>query len=244
MFAVGQQPTATQDPLGLRRTALGLVRLLAEGQATTGDRQPTMDDHDGPGVGRQGSAISLTALIQAAAAVQPIPVDEVTQTAVGDFILGRLEQWLRDQGYRHDLTQAVLAAQRDNPAGAVETLKALSVWAARPDWLDLLTAYARCVRIVRSHAETFDLDPARFQSDAERRLYDALQDAQARLNGARSLDRVFGEMQALIAPINQFFDAVMVEVDDAALRNNRRALVQRIARLPMDLVDLSKVEEF
>ena len=59
-----------------------------------------------------------------------------------------------------------------------------------------------------------------------------------------SLDQMFTAMQSLVAPINTFFEAVLVEDKDPDVRTNRRALLQRIARLPMNLVDLSKVEEF
>ncbi|MCW5849074.1 MAG: glycine--tRNA ligase subunit beta [Anaerolineae bacterium] len=238
MFAVGQQPTATQDPLGLRRTALGLARLLAEGRRKTDDGGRATEVDDGRG------AVSLTQLIAEAAAVQPVAVDKVAQTAVRDFILARLEQWLRDQGGRYDLVQAVLAAQRDNPAGVVQGLQQLTAWTQQSEWSAFLTAYARCVRLVRSHTETFPLDPARFVHDAERGLYAALQVVEGQFDGANSLDQVFTAMQSLVAPINTFFDAVLVEDKDADVRTNRRALLQRIARLPMSLVDLSKVEEF
>ncbi len=244
MFAVGQQPTATQDPLGLRRTALGLARLLAEERPESSNSQ---------------GAVALTPLIEAAAQVQPVPVDDAAKTAVRDFVRGRLEQWLRDQGYRHDLTQAVLAAQGDTPAGAVQALQELSQWANRPEWTAFLTAYARCVRIVRAHSQTFDLDPAKFETDAERSLYNAYQSVVDQLTAGGCtldpstfslysstcrLDQVFSAMQSLVEPINTFFDAVMVEAPDEAVRTNRRALVQRVARLPMKLADLSKVEGF
>ena len=236
MFAVGQQPTATQDPLGLRRTALGLARLLTgDVGRVTGDDMTASPDTRHP---------SLTALIADAAAVQPVAANEGAQTAVRDFILARLEQWLRDQGYRYDLVQAVLAAQRDNPAGVVQSLQQLTAWTQRPDWSAFLTAYARCVRLVRAHSETFPLDLARFVHDAERGLYAALQQTEQQLDGVTSLDGVFTAMQSLVAPINTFFDAVLVEDKDPAVRTNRRALLQRIARLPMNMVDLSKVEEF
>ena len=253
MFAVGQQPTATQDPLGLRRTALGLARLLAEGgKADLTPQPPSLAGKGGEsapllpgeGTGEGSRRVSLTQLIADAAAVQPVAVDEAAQAAVRDFILARLEQWLRDQGGRHDLVQAVLAAQRDNPAGVVQSLQQLTAWTGRPDWSAFLTAYARCVRLVRAHSETFPLDPSRFVHDAERALYAALQDVEGQLDGTNSLDEVFTAMQGLVGPINTFFEAVLVEDKDAAVRTNRRALLQRIARLPMGLVDLSKVEEF
>jgi len=237
MFAVGQQPTANQDPLGLRRTALGLVRLLADAPAP----------------------VNLDVLIDDAAQAQPVAVDEATKRAVRDFVDGRLEQWLRDSGARHDLVQAVLAAQGDNPAGVVTALADLTAWTQRADWTPFLTAYARCVRLVRQHSQTFALDPARFEADAERELYAAYQTVVERLAAEGctldpttlrvrpatcSLDEVFAAMQHLVAPIDRLFVDVMVEVDDHAVRDNRRALLQRIARLPMGFADLSKVEEF
>ncbi|MFN8496285.1 MAG: glycine--tRNA ligase subunit beta [Anaerolineae bacterium] len=227
LFAVGQQPTANQDPLGLRRTALGVARLLAEGTQPLGL-----------------PAVSVAQLVADTAAAQPVAVDDATQAAVRDFIRARLEQWLREQGARYDLVQAVLSAQADTPAGVGQTLRELAAWAARFDWTPFLTAYARCVRLVRNHPDLYPLDAARFQLPAETRLYAAYEAVEGEVRRAETLDQVFTAMRPLVPVVNTFFDDVMVEVEDEAVRNNRRALLQRIAALPQRWADLSKVEEF
>jgi glycyl-tRNA synthetase len=222
LFAAGVVPSGAKDPFGLRRAAIGTVQPLIE----------------------HGLDFDLRAALEKSAATQPIPVTDEVRAQVFDFIAGRLKVLLNDQGYKYDVVEAVLAAQANNPAGAVRAVGQLMAWVARPDWAAILDAYARCVRIVRSSGNhQYPVSLERFEQDAERDLYVALQ----KTTGAahiNSIDELFNSVLPLIPAINTFFDKVLVMADDQAVRENRLGLLQQIAALANGLADLSKLEGF
>ena len=114
-----------------------------------------------------------------------------------------------------------------------------------PNWEESFTAYARCARIVRTIDRELPLNPAAYQEEAERQLHNACENAAAKLeeaeDGAAALGHVLEE---LTAPINRFFDAVLVNAEEEEVRLARQALVQRIARLPAPVADLSRLQGF
>lgn len=223
LFAAGLAPSGNKDPFGLRRAALGLCQLLIAWEL----------DFD------------LRAAVRAAAIRQPLDVPAEAQAEVLDFIAGRLRGMLLEAGYRYDVVDAVLAAQEHNPARAARAVRELAVWVARPDWAQILPAYARCVRITRSYAENFNVEPATFVTPAERDLYAALRTAETRLTPALGSPEAFlSAFVPLIPAINRFFDAVLVMDEDEALRRNRLGLLQRVAALAHGVADLAKLEGF
>jgi glycyl-tRNA synthetase len=222
LFAAGLAPTGTKDPFAQRRAALGLVQALAAWDL----------DFD------------LAAGLSAAAKVQPIPVSEESQKACLEFISGRLQSWLLDQGYRHDVVAAVLAVQSGNPARANRAVKELSAWVKRPDWNTILPAYARCVRITRDQKEIFEVNPAAFVETAEKDLYQSLLGLEKAERRPGSVDDLFQPFVPVIPVINTFFDAVLVMAEEPAVRSNRLGLLQRIAALASNVADLSQLEGF
>jgi glycyl-tRNA synthetase len=224
LFAANLAPTGTKDPFGLRRAAIGVVQPLIE--------------HVIP--------FDLQAALKAAAALQPIPVSDEVQAQVLEFIAGRLRVVLMDMGYRYDVVDAVLAAQSENPSGAVKAVEQLTAWVGRKDWNSILPGYARCVRIIRS-AQTADDRPltvtASLLTDpAERDLYDAIKET---VRGKPSTVNEFLEMIVKLIPfINTFFDKVLVMAEDSAVKQNRLGLLQRIAALAGGVADMSKLEGF
>jgi len=157
-----------------------------------------------------------------------------------------------EKGYRYDVVDAVLAAQSNNPAGAAEAVKQLTAWVARKDWNTLLPAYARCVRILRAQstdAGSLTVNESLFVDPAEKALYVAVQSAignqQSAIPGRpASVDEFLAIIEKLVASIDTFFDKVLVMADDQALRENRLALVYRLASLEEGIADLSKLEGF
>jgi len=223
LFAANLAPSGTKDPFGLRRAAIGVVQPLIEHSLT----------------------FDLQAGLNAAAALQPIPVSQAVRTQVLEFLAGRLRGILLDSGFRYDVVDAVLAAQSNNPAGAAEAVKQLTAWVGRKDWNTLLPAYARCVRILRSQptdASSLSVDESLLEDPAERELYTALQSIAVDAPG--SVDEFLNVIVQLIPAINTFFDKVLVMADDKALRENRLALVYRLASLAKGIADLSKLEGF
>jgi glycyl-tRNA synthetase len=158
------------------------------------------------------------------------------------FIAGRLENWLRDLGYPYDVVQAVLAERGDDPAAARQTVAALADAAAQPGWAAVLTAYARCKRIVRKLPELYALPAA--GADPEPAAQAAYQAAAPSVQAGGDAPALAAALHALVAPINAFFDQVLVMADDEALRRARLGLVQHIAALPDGIADLALLQGF
>ncbi len=222
LFAVGLIPTGSADPFALRRAALGIVQVLVE----------------------KAVSVSVRALLQAAAQVQPVPAGDEAIAQAHTFIVERLRVLLSDQGWRYDLVDSVLSARGDDPYRARQALEQLAGWTARPDWNDLLSNYARCVRITRELAEQFPLDVRRDPDPSTQALYRAYQSVAERVTPHSSVDEFFAAFAPIVPVISQFFIDVLVMHQDEALRTTRLALLQRISALTQGIVDLSKVEGF
>ena len=225
LFAVGLAPTGSADPFGLRREAQGLV------QSLIGARQH----------------FHLAAAIDAAAALLPVPATEEVRAGVLRFVRDRLYGWLRDEGLAHDVVTAALGEQPANPYGAYLAAHALQALIASPGWSDVLTAYARCKRIVRNLPGVHPLAPELYREDAARGLYAAWQAASRKLSEAPDGAKVEALGQALRdlqAPINRFFTDLLVNAEEQDVREARLALVQRIAMLPDGIADLSQLQGF
>jgi glycyl-tRNA synthetase len=225
LFAVGLAPTGSADPWALRRAALGAVQVLVENVAP----------------------FSLRRSLEAAAEVQPAGVvanHDATLRDVHAFILGRLRVLLLDEGYRHDLVDAVLTEQGDVPYRVRITVQALTRWAARLDWNEILSNFARCVRITREFSETFPLDITRDLEPMTHALHDAYRECAAQVALHSSVDKFFTAFAPMVPTIAKFFVDVLVMAEDPSVRETRLALLQHIAALPKGIVDLSKVEGF
>lgn len=222
LFAAGLAPTGTKDPYAQRRTALGLVQLLAAFNI----------DFD------------LRQWMSAAEKQLPIAMSDENRKACFDFIVGRLKNNLTDQGYRYDVVDAVLAEQQNNPAGVLRAVKELSAWVARPDWNTILPAYARCVRITRDQKEIHPVDESLFADPSERELFTALNKVEEASLAPGSVDQLLTAFLPMIPAVNQFFDSVLVMAEDVQVRSNRLGLLQRISALTHGAADLSRLEGF
>jgi len=224
LFAVGKAPSGSADPFALRRDALSIVSILLE----------TETDFD------------VAAGLQLAAGLMPVEVTAESLTETADFIERRLEGVLRDEhNLPHDVVQAVLAERGNNPWRAMQAAQALAQAVTRPDWEEILNAYARCVRIVRSLDERYTVQPARFTEPVEQALYAAYQKTRASLSPDSSLAAVVDAIRdLLVEPITAFFDGVLVMADDEAVRQNRLALLQDIRDLTKGYADFSHLQGF
>jgi len=225
LFAVGLAPTSTADPFGLRRDALGLVGAL---------------------VGCEQS-FDLRPALQAVAGRMPVPVNEAVLTDVLTFVRDRLYGWLRDQDLPHDVVTAVLAEQAFDPYRAALAARDLAALTRAADWPEVLTAYARCKRIVRGVAETYPLAPQVYTEEATRALHAVWEAANGRMGEAATGESVavLGTvLRDLQGPINRFFTDVLVMAEEPTVRAARLALVQRIAALPDGIADLSQLQGF
>jgi glycyl-tRNA synthetase len=222
LFGVGLAPTGAKDPFAQRRAAIGLVQNLIAWDL----------DFD------------LRSAVEAAAALQPKAVDAKAQQETLDFISGRLRALLLENGERHDVVDAVLAAQDANPAAAARAVRQLGAAVAAADWPQTLAAFARCVRITRDLKETYSVNEAALSDEAERGLLVAVQAAEAAPRSAGSVDDFLAAFKPTISAINAFFDKVMVMAEDEGVRRNRLGLLQRVAALGDGVADFSKLEGF
>jgi glycyl-tRNA synthetase len=149
-----------------------------------------------------------------------------------------------DQGFRHDVVEAVLVTQGENPARAARAMKELTGWVERPDWHTILPAYARCVRITRSLDQVYSTSPEHLVEPAERELFRNLQAAVDKPKAPGSVDDFLSAFLPLVPSINLFFDEVLVMTEDTTLRENRLGMLQRISRMAGGVADLSKLEGF
>ena len=111
-----------------------------------------------------------------------------------------------------------------------------------PDWTTLLNAYARCVRITRPLKERYTLRPDDLAAAEERALLDELTQAEADKDG--SVETFIASLRRLEPSITRLFDALLIMDEDAAIRENRLALLQRVAGLAAGVVELAVLEGF
>ncbi len=222
LFAAGLVPTGTKDPFGLRRSAIGVVQPLIEHEL----------DFD------------LRVALKSAAALEPIPVTEQVQAQILDFITGRLRVVFLEMGFKHDVVDAVLAVQAQNPAGAARAVRQLTGWVARPDWSNILPGYARCVRITRDQKKQFMVKPEAFVETAEKELFAALEKAEKRKRVPGSVDDFLEAFVPMVPGVTEFFEKVLVMADDLAVQENRLGLLQRISSLADGVADLGRLEGF
>jgi glycyl-tRNA synthetase len=222
LFAVGLAPTGSADPYHMRRDALGMVQSLIAHKRS----------------------LSLSALLADAAALMPIPVSDEVLGEVVVFITERLRSWLREQGFRYDVVDAVLAEQGDDPYSAYRAVAQLASWVERDDWMDLLNAYGRCIRIVRDQADRFRFNPDFEREAAALELMDAYQVARSQVAPGSGVDRLFIAIRPMVPPIDRFFDDVLVMHEDHAVRESRLGLLQDIWGLSRGIVDVTRLEGF
>jgi glycyl-tRNA synthetase len=228
LFAAGLIPSGAKDPFALRRAALGLVQSLIAQQVD----------------------LELGTALAAAAERLPIAASTESQVACLGFIVERLRNLMLEAGSRYDIVDAVLAAQGSNPAHCASAVRERTEWVSRPDWHTILPAYARCVRIVRSapispDTQSYQVLPG--SEPAELGLLEALQTTEAQLAGSQSAtspNAMLNAFTPMIPAVNRFFDEVLVMAEDAQVRQNRLALVGRIAALAEGVADFSRLEGF
>ena len=220
LFAAGLGPKGSNDPFALRRAALHLIENL-----TVNRRQ-----------------FDLRAALDEAGALLPVAWDSSTREDVLAFIGGRLEGVLREAGYPTSVVRAVLAEQTHNPYAASLAAAALLEATRDEAWETLLNAYARRVRITRPLKETYALRPDQLRLPEEQALVAGLLEAEGAAGG--TVETFVASLRKMEPDITRLFDAVLIMDEDAAVRENRLALLQRVAGLARGVVDLSMLEGF
>jgi glycyl-tRNA synthetase beta chain len=237
IFAIGMKPGGNKDPFALRRAALGLARTLIEGGLELDLRGSFIEALEllpdtalaaGLKPGKDGKPPSLHA-----GARRAILVDELYE-----FVLDRLRGYYAEQGFEHAQFESVLAVQPASLADFDRRLRAVVEFGRCPEAASLAAANKRVANILRKQAEEAGappigraVDPAHFEADAERELADALTAARrdsAAAQAAGDYAAVLSRLAQLQAPVDAFFDGVLVNADDPAVRANRLALLAQL----------------
>jgi glycyl-tRNA synthetase beta chain len=224
-FAIGQIPTGDKDPFGLRRAALGVLRILMETPLP----------------------LSLPELIDAASAGFASEVFTGDwRSASADFFRERLRNLLRDAGHDHRAVDAVLALDPARIDQVPARLAAVKAFAALPEADALAAANKRIVNILRKSGGEAgaSVNPALLQEDAEKALFAAVEAAAPGIEAQLAAADYTSALKALAglrAAVDAFFDNVMVMAEDAQIRSNRLALLSRLAGLMNRVADISKL---
>jgi glycyl-tRNA synthetase beta chain len=219
LFGIGERPTGDKDPFALRRHALGVIRMLIE--------------RDLP--------LELTWLFHAARLVDGKVIEELS-----GFIYERLAGSLREQGYSAQEVDAVLAVRPQRLGDIPKRLAAVRAFAALPEAASLAAANKRVGNILKkvSPGGTAKVDAALLREPAEVALNAALAGAKPEADAAFERGDYAASLQALAAlkgPVDAFFDHVMVNVEDAALRANRLGLLAALHAAMNRVADLSRL---
>ena len=225
LFGIGQLPTGDKDPFALRRHALGVIRLLIE------KRLP----------------LDLGALIRDAQA-QFAPEHQSTPAfePLNRFIFDRVAVMFREQGYSAQEVEAVVALAPERMDEVPKRLKAVRAFAALPEAAALAAANKRVGNILKKSGAAAQpgVNPKLLVEPAEVALHTALAEIAPRADAAFEAGDHTASLQALAslrAPVDAFFEAVMVNADDPALRANRLALLASLHAAMNRVADLARL---
>ena len=227
-WAIDEKPTGSKDPYALRRTALGVIRLLLE------------NDHKA----------NLAALFTAAAgSLNDQTFGEAESADLLAFFHDRLKVYLRDSGARHDLIDAVITPGSDDLLTITRRVEALGSFLDTEDGKNLLAGTKRAANILAAE-EKKGTDIAAviveslLEEGPESSLYEAVNQAES--NAVQAIEKedfsgVMATLAKLREPVDSFFEDVMVNVEDQQVRANRLALMRRIRAATATVADFSKI---
>jgi glycyl-tRNA synthetase beta chain len=225
MFGIGAQPTGDKDPFGLRRHAIGVIRILAE----------------------QRLPVTLPDLVAAAfASFAGVPAVRQAGVDVENFVYERLRGYLRDAGYTANQVESVLCQRPARIDLVPAQAAAVKAFSELPEAETLAAANKRIVNILRK-AESeaaLAIDRARLTDGAERDLYLAFQKLEPIVDERCAAGDFEGALLALATTkpaVDRFFDDVLVMAEDPAVRANRLALLRGVAQTMNRVADISKL---
>ncbi len=225
MFGIGQIPTGDRDPFALRRHALGTIRMLAEGNLD----------------------LPLNSLLTVAgSAFATVEGFKNAEASLADFIYDRLAGNLREQGYTAQEVDAVVSQRPQRLGDIVKRLAAVRAFSALPEAAALAAANKRVGNILKKVENPVEptVDNALLKEAAEVALHDALVEVVPAADAAfvtGDYTESLTALAALRAPVDAFFDGVMVNADDPALRANRLGLLAKLHLAMNKVADLSRL---
>ncbi len=227
IFAVGKKPTGNKDPFALRRAALGIIRILQESKLP----------------------INIYQLIETC--LNQIQIESLdrkqVQTEVEKFINQRLKHSYLEQGFSHDTVDAVLAVNPENLADFDQRIKACETFKQDNSALALAAANKRISNILKKSTESIpDTIAIRLlDQEQEKNLLGAIESIKRRFQQEveqQQYNAAFKHLTSLAEPVENFFNNVMVNSEDKAIRLNRLAILKQLNSLFMAIADISVLE--
>lgn len=218
LFSIGEVPTGDRDPYALRRAALGIVRILAE-------RNVEIDFRE-----------LVSAACEPFAGAKAEPLEE--------FVYERLRGYLREQGYSTNQVEAVVCQRPTRFGQLAARLEAVAAFAALPEAEALAAANKRVKNILEKSGRSASVDPALLVQEEERRLHAALSALAPRIDADVARGAFSPALKALAgvrADVDAFFDKVLVNAEDLAVRSNRLGLLTSLERLLNSVADISRL---
>ena len=223
IFAIGQKPSGTKDPFALRRAAIGVLRIILESRFD----------------------LDLGELVAQAVKLQPVQQAGCAEEVLS-YILERLRAHYQEAGVASEIFDAVLATGSRRPLDFDARVNAVAAFRSLPEAESLAAANKRIANILKKSAAeaAASVDVSLLQVDAERALHAALEGVSAGVEadlGSRRYNAALTTLAGLRPAIDAFFNDVMVNDPDPALRANRLALVGRVRELFSGVADLSRL---
>jgi len=225
IFGIGKLPKGDKDPFALRRSAIGILRILVENKLP----------------------LDLQAMVNEVVTIYGNKLSN-SQTAqqVHSFLLDRFRPFYQDQDISGDVVSAVMAQQPKTAIDFDARIKAVTAFKQMEDAADLVAANKRVANILIKNDIDVNalptIDSSLFSEDAEKALFLALQSAETKLASLiaeLAYDEVLASLTVLKAPLNVFFDDVMIMADDETVKSNRVALVGNARQLFLSVADVS-----
>lgn len=227
IFGIGSRPTGTKDPFALRRTSIAVLNILIQG------------DLD----------LDLRELLELSAAQhQELPYAEGLVQDLVDYILDRFRAWGQDEGIEAEVYLAVRSRQVTRPLDFARRLRAVHAFSRREEAAALASANKRVSNILakQAHDGSRVVDTELLQEPAEKALHEALSQRRETVMPlfAKGLYReALDALASLQAPVDNFFNQVMVMADDNSIRNNRLALLAQLQALFLEVADISQLQK-
>jgi glycyl-tRNA synthetase beta chain len=257
-WAIDEKPTGSKDPYALRRAALGVIRLILDNDVriSIGDilrdhlrlvdrdtRETKQKDS-----GQNGVSFSASAQLSGYRTINGRELDDRIFDLLS-FLHDRFKVYLKDEGARHDAIDAVLSADADNLLLVARRLEALIVFINTEDGKNLLTGTKRAANILAAEEKKgavsdVVIDASLFAQDEEKALHQAVQKASLEAEAAIAKEDFAAAMTAMAqlrAPVDAFFEQVLVNDENANVRANRLALLKAIRDVTSQVADFSKI---
>ncbi len=225
-FSIGIQPTGSQDPYALRRQAIGIINIILIKKINIAMKDllsKAIEAFTDKGILKNKSTIVIS--------------------EIEEFIKGRLKNVLLDKGYNYDILDAVLAEGIDDIYDSYLKIQELSEWRKKEEFLDIISSFKR-VSNLASKCESVSINPNLAIEKEEKNLINTFNSTKERFYQAmnsKNYKEALESLKKLKNPIDEFFDNIMVMVDDVNLRNNRLSILKSIADMMKVFADLNMI---